>query len=138
MTYEEFVELVKADHEVVSFDKIHGLSKWVIKRLGLVDSSEEYCYYSWCTGGMGGGSCWGDSPERFAGSEEPQSAEGGNVFIALMESYAPDISFLKFRRLQSELIHDGEYSEIEYYGNFSDFHVKFFSLKDLYNAIFNE
>lgn len=85
-------------------------------------------YMRWMTGGIGGGSCWDDSdPQPFISDNENPS------FIVLdlvLKELCPKISYLDFRKID-DLIKCDENTEWEYYGNCSEFSIKYIVLSEL-------
>ena len=87
---------------------------------------------SWSLGGASGGNCWGGEATSFISDEqEPDFSD----LYAILEQVCPDLSFLRFLRLKSDLIVHGKYRVSEYYGNYTDYATKSISLKALYEFI---
>lgn len=132
MTYQEFLEKVKdilgytAEEKV---DKTYGGYGWKqIAKRGYT------LQLKWLIGGASGGSCWGDEPSPTNGEPEPEFEELDKV----LEALAPNISFLKYRKLGRELFVLNEHTETEYYGNYYEYATKSVSLEKLYNFLLEE
>lgn len=85
-------------------------------------------------GGITGGSCWGGEPN------EPRNADREEDFAgltAVLEALCPSISFLKYRKLEKDLVKI-ESTSNDYYGNYSNYSEKFLYLEDLYNFLVTE
>lgn len=79
----------------------------------------------WRVGGMGGGNCWGDTPD------EPVSCDPKPRWLeAVMEELCPDITYLKFRRLE-DACHRHMITEYGYYGNYDEYLFEILRLSDL-------
>ena len=84
-------------------------------------------YMRWETGGVSGGSCWDSSdPQPYEISETPEF-EALDITI---KELAPNISYLMYRKIE-KLIKDSTITEWEYYGNCTDFGIKYIVLDDL-------
>ena len=102
-----------------------------------------FCWYnkelvlfnSWRSGGQSGGSCWdtGNEPARhhaISGDPEPSWTDLDNI----LEHFVPNITLLQFRKLDA-LFQITDYSESEYYGNYTTYTVKYIKVKDLHQLI---
>ena len=88
-------------------------------------------YQRYETGGVSGGSCWEDSdPQPYSVDERPPF----KVLDLVLRKICPDISYLKYREIEG-LIHTNSESEYEYYGNSTDWEVKYIILEDLYKLL---
>lgn len=106
----------------------------VISKKWITWGKEEDCspYISsgtWVTGGMGGGSCWGDVASPRGSDDEPEFKQ----LDKLLELVWPDISHLKYKRLVSELVTKKETTSYEYYGNYTEESEKRIDLLSLYD-----
>lgn len=87
---------------------------------------EPVIYMRWKTGGVRGGSCWDSSkPEPYT-TDEPSF----KVLDLVLKEICPDISFLIFKGIE-KLINVSETSDWEYYGNRTNFSIKYIVLSDL-------
>jgi hypothetical protein len=80
---------------------------------------------AWRTGGIMGGSCWG--------GEANQSVEGEEMPAWLeefLETFAPETSFLKFRRVEQKCTRY-TYTNDEYYGNSTDYAFQVLKVSDI-------
>lgn len=88
-------------------------------------------YMRWVTGGVSGGSCWDDSnPQPWENDETP----GFEVLELLLKEICPQITYLQFKELE-KLIQSNEDTEWEYYGNRTDFMVKYISVNDIISCL---
>ena len=70
----------------------------------------------WVSGGKRGGNCWGDSADELVIADDPPTEFA--VLDELLELVCPNITYLQYRKLQKH-IHRVEYTEYEYYGNYT-------------------
>lgn len=89
---------------------------------------EPVIYMRWSPGGVSGGSCWDSSdPQPYYNREK----EGDfKVLDLVLEILKPNISYLEYKKI-SELIVSSEETEWEYYGNCTDWNIKYIILSDL-------
>lgn len=88
-------------------------------------------YHRQNTGGYSGGSCWDDSNPR------PYEVDYNDEFPILdifLEKYAPNVTYLEYKKIQ-KLIQDNNETEYEYYGNRTDYRVRWIVLEDLINLL---
>lgn len=133
MTYEEFLDKVKT---VLGYTDNDDSDRWYGGPYGWkkIAKNGHVLTCRWIIGGASGGSCWGDSPEPRSGDPEPEFEELDKV----LESLAPTISFIKYKRLLRDHIFTDEESEREYYGNYTVYAVKSIKLENLYNFLVEE
>lgn len=93
-----------------------------------VEIKTHVIYMRWRTGGVSGGSCWESSdPQRYTEYEgEPEFA----VLDLVLEKLKPNISYLQYKKITS-LFHTNNETEWEYYGNCTDYDIKYIILSDL-------
>lgn len=109
-TYEEFLKEIK-------------------KNLLIKPEKDGKIREKWSTGGMSGGSCWGDEPEYFSCDEkEPEFL----YLDSIIEYYYPKVGFIQYKRLIQELVKYSSDREYCYYGNYDDYSIKEVDLKKLY------
>lgn len=88
-------------------------------------------YQRYEKGGYSGGSCWDDSdPQPYYNSFIPDFTI---LDLVLME-IAPNITYLQYKKIEQLIVHS-EKTEYEYYGNQTDFGMKFIILDDLINLL---
>lgn len=96
------------------------------------DIKEPVIYMRWEKGGVNGGS-YDDSS-----NPQPYVCEGGepkfDVLDLTLKELCPHITYLQFREIEN-LIKSNEKTEWEYYGNRTDFGIKFIVLSDLINYL---
>ena len=85
------------------------------------------------TGGVRGGSCWDSSdPQEYINNEEmPEFV----AFDEVLNIVYPDISHLQYNVIWSEFVKEIDYRDCEYYGNYTDYEIKYVSLCDLYTYL---
>jgi len=71
---------------------------------------------SWTSGGITGGNCWGGEANQAVSTEEPARLTELDNFLEL---HFPAITFLQYRKIE-EHIKIYEYSQSEYYGNYTE------------------
>lgn len=92
---------------------------------------EPVIYIRYETGGVSGGSCWDESdPRPYSLSEFPEF----KVLDMVIKEVNPNISYLKYKEIE-ELIHSNEETEWEYYGNSTDYTIKFVILSELLDTL---
>ena len=85
------------------------------------------------TGGVSGGSCWDDSdPQRYYKDDDiPEFL----AFDEVVTKVVPNLPYLHYKVICSEFVKEIEYIDEEYYGNCTDYVIKYVSLCDLYNYL---
>ena len=89
-----------------------------------------YCRYE--TGGYSGGSCWDDSDPQPYVEDVPK--DRFKVLDIVLEELFPDIKYLQYKQIE-ELIKDNEDTEMEYYGNSTDWKCEYIVLSELESLI---
>jgi hypothetical protein len=88
-------------------------------------------YMRWEKGGMRGGCYGGDTAERYTSTErKPRFA----ALDLVLKELKPDITFLQFRELD-DLIQNNHDTDLEYYGNSTDYEIEYILLSDLIEAL---
>ena len=88
---------------------------------------EPVIYMRWETGGVSGGSCWDNSnPQPYTTDGEPSF----KVLDLVLKELYPDISYLMFKGIE-KLINSNEETDWEYYGNCTEFSIKYIVLSEL-------
>ncbi len=132
MTLEEFKELTEGSWTTVDVSKYsHFYSK------NKTEENKDVLFAKWHTGGYSGGSCWGGTPEYHSSDEKEPDFPLEDIF----EKVCPDIKFLKFRKISKEIdsmVTTEEYTLPDYYGNSSDYKVKYLEIENLYNILVEE
>lgn len=153
-TLEEFLDSVKdisrsynfahhvAEHYLESsrefIDKTRSMS-WVKREefrdttIRELDIERHFIWMSHETGGVCGGSCWDDShPHPYHNSEPmPQFI----AFYQILERVVPNLTFLQAKVMEPIVIKETSDTENEYYGNSTDYAIKYVNLTDLYNYL---
>lgn len=85
------------------------------------------------TGGVSGGSCWDSSdPQEYINNEEmPEFV----AFDAVLTKLVPNLPYLHYKVICSQFVKELDYVDNEYYGNHTDYEIKYVSLCDLYNYL---
>jgi len=121
-------ELSKAEIEKINHDAPYnqGIFK---EPFGIPDFEKRMVVYQmWETGGISGGSCWENSnPQHYSNSEPVPE---WTALDEVLEILAPSLTFLQFRKI-SKLIHSTSESQWEYYGNQTDYGIKYIVLEEL-------
>lgn len=125
ITFEEFLEKIKAENINVT-DTLYLSYKKEVKG--------PLIYIEWITGGMSGGSCWGDEASPIETESEPKF----EALDKILTIVCPNISYLGYRKVESSLIQKGTSYESGYYGNNREYDNKYIILKDLYDFFVNE
>ena len=95
---------------------------------GVPDSIQEHVIYSsYNSGGMSGGSCWGDTPIAYT---ETIPKDRMKVLDIVLTEFAPNISYLQYKRVEA-LMHSNQTSQWEYYGNSTDSVIEYILLSEL-------
>ncbi len=96
-----------------------------------VHIKEPVIYMRYEVGGVGGGSCWNDSnSEPYTKDERPSF----KVLDLTLKRLCPNLTFLQFREVE-ELIHTNEESDYEYYGNSTDYEIKYVIISEIINLL---
>lgn len=120
LTEEKILEInKKCDYDQGVFFQPYGVP---------VKYSEKCVYIRIETGGYSGGSCWDDSdPQRY---ENDTREVKWNALDLVLSELAPNLSYNDYRGLE-ELIQTNEETEHEYYGNSTDWFIKYIPLSKL-------
>ncbi len=102
----------------------------VCKKHGHMDERGWINGESWCMGGTWG-NCWGDSG-TVSGEAPPETF---SALDGILEEVCPDISFLKYKKIWSQIVDTDEYGESDYYGG-STSHANYrFKVEGLYETL---
>jgi hypothetical protein len=133
MTYEEFLEKF-ASITKYEYDKNDWRRGTPFYKQPKIPGSE-HISCEWVTGGVCGGSCWGNDRLRpMSGEPEPDTWS----LDTILESVCPEISYIKYKRLLSHLAKYSEYTNYEYYGNSTAYGVKKVMLRELFDWLVAE
>jgi len=138
MKYEGFLKLIKElcdqdkDYSYRGqYDEKAAKNSWDRGRYNLEDKdTEPQLSVKWETGGISGGSCWDSSNPQPYSSSEPEGEL--TILDALLEEINPNITFIQYKNLYNKLINSDTDSVGEYYGNCTDYGIKFIRVKELY------
>lgn len=95
-----------------------------------VHIKEPVIYLRWISSGYRGGSCWGDEAVYFGGDPEPDF----KILDLVLEKIKPNISYLEYKKIE-KITHTNSETEYEYYGNSTDYNVKYIILSELYKLL---
>ncbi len=96
-----------------------------------VNIKEHVIYRRFKTSAMEGGNCWGSVAEYVEYDEEN---EDWVALDLILEKIKPDISYLKYKKIQ-KLVHTNKETWEEYYGNSTDWKVEYIILSELENFL---
>lgn len=82
------------------------------------------------TGGYSGGNCWGGISEAYTCDNDFNY----DILDLVIEKLKPTCTFMEYRKIQKSLI-ESEYSDREYYGNSTEFRIKYITLENLYTLL---
>ncbi len=81
---------------------------------------------------MTGGNCWDGSAKQFVQAEEPTEL---TELDKIIDNLCPNISYMKFRKINEIVQTTTKNGGGDYYGNYYDYTVKYIILKDLYQKL---
>lgn len=87
----------------------------------------------WRIGGQTGGSCWttNENPAIYRGINADPEPDLTDLDI-ILQKICPNISYINYKVLVKSTIKIKEYSIYEYYGNYTNYSIKYILLNDLY------
>lgn len=89
---------------------------------------EPVVYSRWESGGYSGGSCWDYSDPRPYSNDAPKDRY--KIIELVLTELKPNISFLGYKQVES-LIRNNSETEVEYYGNSTDWEIEYIILSEL-------
>lgn len=104
---------------LVAGTKFLGSSSFVATKVLVSDS--------WVTGGVTGGNCWGGEANELKDGEKPPEDWALDTFL---REYYPEVSYLKYKSLEAKVVQE-EFTEREYYGNYTHFAFYTISFDDI-------
>jgi hypothetical protein len=147
MTEQEFLEAVQevCDTYYLPKEEVEKKRKswWHRERLTerrgkfLKDITLDDCIMTkWCSGGVGGGSCWStDDHYAISGEKEPEFHDLDRI----LDRVVPNITYLQYKKLlysvKPDLIEYDEWTESEYYGNSTQYTSKKVVLRRLWERL---
>lgn len=146
MTYQEFVEslceakilnrkeLIKWVHKLGDYHYNYSTlaeRRRIDKERKELGDDEILLLTRWISGGVTGGSCWGDDTyDARQGEPEPEI-----VYIdEILERYYPTITYLQYKKIAPLIKRDSD-DVNEYYGNSTMYGIKYIKLKDFYEFL---
>ncbi len=86
------------------------------------------------SGGVNGGSCWGDSdPQEY--HESYTLPDPTNLVINIIGEFFPDVTLVQYTRNFANIVHRSEYTHYEYYGNSRDYVTAYIPVELLYKCL---
>ena len=134
MTFKEFLSILKENKIPIYQDKRKKTGWGYYLSYGWNHQSiKEYIRVSWSTGGISGGSCYGqDSHQSYSNDDYDDTFY---YFDKILEIIWPNITYLNYKHLEKELVHKISWSENEYYGNSTNYCGKYVILVDMFNML---
>jgi len=130
LTEEEILEI----NEKAPYDSYNNEQGVFFQPTGIPDNTKDsVVYMRWLSGGYRGGSCWGGVAAPFEGEYGSEGPEF-KVLDIVLEKLMPNIGYLQFKKV-SALIKDSTDSEWEYYGNSTNYEVRYILLSELYELL---
>ena len=101
-----------------------------------VNFKDIYLNFVWIvheTGGVSGGSCWDDSDPQYYSTDYdmPEFV----AFDEVLTKVVPNLPYLHYKAICSQFVKELDYTDHEYYGNHTDYEIKYVSLCDLYTYL---
>src|SRR5574343_1038627 len=120
MTYEQFIEKIKKSLNITFTDGTSDKYNYKTK------AGHYFVVEQWVTGGDWGGNCWDEVrvPSPVSASEEPELTEFDDILLL----FYSDISFLKYKDYAKLIAYD-DFTQAEYYGNYTTYGTKKVSLE---------
>ena len=120
LTKEQIAELNKLSptYESGIYKEPHGIDT-IEKRYVL--------YHRQHTGGYSGGNCWNNDEARYY---EEKYNDDFPILDIFLEKYAPNITYLQYKKVIA-LMKDNNEREYEYYGNSTDYRIRWIVLDEL-------
>lgn len=132
MTFEEFEKEVTklTNNRFVIREKLPPEQQPTPRSRRMREYTKEL-HIEWLTGGMRGGNCWGGEPQRIE-SWELDNEPDFESLDEVLEHFAPQITFMEYKRLNQVVVEEDSRFEPDYYGNSSEYTIKKVELKKLY------
>lgn len=86
-------------------------------------------YQRYISGGMTGGSCWDERTYYFE-NEVPEFS----ILYDVLSVISPELSLKDYEKTL-DLIRENDYTEIDYYGNYDNYEIRYVILEELYNLL---
>jgi hypothetical protein len=130
MTHNDLIEIAKEFSYYTDNPDCKKVDRFEQYKNDLPEPQTPSLYIEWRTGGMSGGSCWGDRARPCGGEQEPPFESLDELLLKIV----PKLSFLQYKKIE-KLIKTYEYTRSEYYGNYYEYTRKYIVLEDLYNLL---
>jgi hypothetical protein len=89
----------------------------------------------WSTGGQGGGSCYDTGESKYYSTQGEATPAHFAELDKLLLDLCPDMTFLRYRDLYSEVVVESTHRERDYYGNYTDYAIRTVNLRKLYDYL---
>lgn len=96
-----------------------------------VDVKEPVIYTRYKVGGSEGGNCWGRKSHTVSYQIPENYLE---ILDIVLHEICPDIKYSDYKKIEN-IINSNEETEREYYGNSSDYEVKYIVVSELENLL---
>jgi hypothetical protein len=126
MTYEQFLEVLLMSHDEFS---IGSWSDFYLSEDGTSEHNRTLCK-RWISGGQQGGGHWGTNTYTRSPDPEPEFS----ALTSLLMHFAPALTFLQYQKIIESQEIDST-CETEYYGNSTEYSIKYIKLEELYNLL---
>lgn len=136
MEFKEFIENVMAKHSVIinlesQYDYIDNEK---MKKLSDIELDKLCIETSWVSGGMTGGSCYGQDNYHSVTPHEPEDISP--KLSAIVRDIKPDLLMIEYFDEVHPLIKNTSFTNYEYYGNSYEYTRLYVNLKALYKVLF--
>jgi len=130
MEYSEFEKLAA---KVVMLHTVHMVDSggWRNGNKDPRNTNPFICSEYWVTGGMSGGNCYGDEARPIYYADRPKDLMDLDT---LLNEINPKITFLQYKQIEN-LIETQDWTDIEYYGNYTYYCYKYLDLKKMYDKL---
>jgi hypothetical protein len=125
MTYDEFVK---------AFDWAWDYPYLTEKDRCTQDKTKPRLSVQWITGGENGGSCWDTGETHTHYPIRPDSEPDMEDLDKILKEVAPSMTFLTYRKL-APLMKTRDFTDYEYYGNYTTMCEKYLEAWDLYSFL---
>lgn len=140
MTYESFLTLVKtAGVDTLPYIPFSLENEFVYengrdnRKKNRTKDEIHFIIQYWETGGASGGACWeGCVAEQYStGDTAPRSFP---ELTKILTAVCPGITLLQYEEVKS-IMREGNETEYEYYGNYTDYAYNLIKMKELYDKL---
>lgn len=119
ITFDEFLDICREKADVYADD---------------YKERKNIIYVKWTTGGMTGASCYDTGTARMRPTESEPEPEF-NEIDKILEIFSPNINFLQYKNLLTEVIEREEDGYSDFYGNYDKYGIKLIDMRKLFDAL---